>query len=106
MKNLFALLGALVVTFVLVGWYLDWFKIQSGTDSSGHREVNIDFNTKKINEDISKGAERIEKVIEHKQPSTTPSDPTNPEGVTVRPNPIQPVETLILTGGKKQDPSR
>jgi hypothetical protein len=102
-KNLLALLGALVVTFAGVGWYLDWYKIQSSTDSAGHREVNIDLNTKKINADISKGAEKIEKVIEHKQTTGTdgPAPTTNPPAVTVRPNAPQPTDILVLPGEQK-----
>jgi hypothetical protein len=105
MKNLLALLGALVVTFFAVGWYLDWYKIQSTTDSAGHREVNIDLNTKKINEDIRKGADKVEKVIEHKQTtgtdgSTVPPPPL-PGGITVRPNSPQTYDFTILPDLKK-----
>jgi hypothetical protein len=103
-KNLLALLGALVVAFAGVGWYLDWYKIQSSTDSAGHREVNIDLNTKKINADISKGAEKVEKVIEHKQSTGTDNPtppPPNPQDVTVRPNTPQPTEILVLPGAQK-----
>jgi hypothetical protein len=105
MKNLLALLGALVVTFFAVGWYLDWYKIQSTTDSAGHREVNIDLNTKKINEDIRKGAEKVEKVMEHKPSTSTdgPSAPPSPlpQGMTVRPNPPQPADVIVLPGEQK-----
>jgi hypothetical protein len=102
-RNLLALLGALVVTFAGVGWYLDWYKIQSSTDSAGHREVNIDLNTKKINADISKGTEKIEKVIEHKQTTGTdgPAAPPNPQAVTVHPNSPQPTDILVLPGAPK-----
>jgi hypothetical protein len=105
MKNLLALLGALVVSFAVVGWYLDWYKFQSTTDSAGHRQVNIDLNTKKINEDIHKGAEKVEKVIEHKQPTGTEGTPPPPgqlpQGVIVRPNQPQPSEIIIQPGEQK-----
>jgi hypothetical protein len=104
MKNLFALLGALVVTFAGVGWYLDWYKIQSSTDANGHREVNIDLNTKKINADIQKGAEKVEKVIEHKQPTGTDNPtvpPPPPQGVTVHPNTQQPANIFVFPGEQK-----
>jgi hypothetical protein len=66
MRNLFALLGAALVTFVAVGWYLDWYKVKTEPDASGHREVNIDINGPKIKEDLHKGRERLEQAIDSK----------------------------------------
>jgi len=105
MKNLFALLGALVVTFAAVGWYLDWYKIQSSTDANGHREVNIDLNTKKINEDIHKGNNKVEQVIEHKQLTGTDNSTVPPaqapQGVTVHPTTRGPTDLPVFPGRKK-----
>jgi hypothetical protein len=106
MKNLLALLGALVVTFVAAGWYLGWYQVQTTTDANGHREVNIDLNTKKIQADINKGVDKVEKVIEHKNTTgtDTPTAPPLPHTnvSTVRPNaPEAPREILILPGGDK-----
>ena len=105
MKNLLALLGALVVTFAAAGWYLGWYQVQSTTDANGHREVNIDLNTKKINQDINKGVEKIEKVIEHKQTTGTdaPTAPPLPHQnvTTVRPEPQPQREILIFPGEGK-----
>jgi hypothetical protein len=66
MRNLFALLGAALLTFVVVGWYLDWYKVKTEPDASGHREVNIDINGPKIKEDLHKGRERLQQAIDSK----------------------------------------
>ncbi len=66
MRNLLALLGAALVTFVVVGWYLDWYKIKTEPDASGHREVNIDINGPKIKEDLHKGRERLQEALDSK----------------------------------------
>ncbi len=108
MKNLLALVGALVVTFAAAGWYLGWYQVQTTTDANGHREVNIDLNTKKIQADIHKGVEKVEKTIEHKQTTGTdiPTPPPLPPetATTVRPAvtpPPLPREILIQPGGER-----
>ena len=62
MRNLLALVGAAVVTFAGLGWYLGWYHVQSAATANGHRNVNIDINTDKINDDIHR-AEK--KILEH-----------------------------------------
>jgi hypothetical protein len=59
MRNLLAFLAALLITFGVVGYYLDWFKIESNKPESGHHNVNIDINTQKIGDDIQKGTGKI-----------------------------------------------
>ena len=51
MRNILALIGALVVGFAALGWYLEWYKIGTKPGSDGHREINVDLDTKKIIED-------------------------------------------------------
>ncbi|HEY1375923.1 MAG TPA: hypothetical protein VGF55_03980 [Gemmataceae bacterium] len=61
MRNLLALLGAALVTFLAIGWYLDWYHITPRAGATpGHRSVEIDINSKKIGEDVHKGVEAVE----------------------------------------------
>jgi len=95
MRNLLALLGAAIVTFLVVGYFLDWYHIQAIPGSDGHRQVNIDVNTPKIATDLKKGEDTVEHIIEKNQngtpsqqppaPNAAPT-PSAPNAVTVRPN--------------------
>ena len=51
MRNLLALVGALVIGFGVAGWYLGWYKlgITKTTDGTLHVETNV--NTKKVVDD-------------------------------------------------------
>jgi hypothetical protein len=56
MRNLLALLGFALVTFLALGWYLDWYRITpKASATAGHQGVEIDINRKKIGEDVSRG---------------------------------------------------
>ena len=59
MRNLLALMGAALVTFAAVGWYLDWYRIRTEPGASGHRQVEIDFNGTKIQHDLEKGRDKL-----------------------------------------------
>jgi hypothetical protein len=66
MRNLLALLGAAVLTFVVVGWYLGWYSFAAAPGSSpGHESVTIDIDRKKIDADIHKGERKVEEALEH-----------------------------------------
>jgi len=65
MRNLLAFVAALALTFGGVGWYLDWFKIQSTrpVEDPGHRSVNIDINTKKVGQDLHRAEEKVQDAL-------------------------------------------
>jgi hypothetical protein len=75
MRNLLAFLAAVVLTFLGVGWYLNWYKIKSDPAPAGHHHVNIDVNSEKIVEDVEKGVQKgeqkLQKVLEHEKKSAT-----------------------------------
>lgn len=68
MRNLLALLAAGLLAFAGVGWYLNWYQFTSVTSDGGNRSVTIDFNNKKISEDVhqgvKKGEEKLNGVLE------------------------------------------
>jgi hypothetical protein len=81
MRNLLAFVAAALLTFVGLGWYLDWYKVTSGAASGGHRQVNIDINTDKIGEDFEKGGKEVRKLLDRsgKNEDAGPAD-KKPEG--------------------------
>ena len=52
MRNLFALVGAAVVAFAVIGWFRGWYSFQTVPTSPGHYNVNIDVNREKISSDV------------------------------------------------------
>ena len=64
MRNLLALLGAVVVAFAVVGWYRGWYSVEKETDRAGHESVNIEIDRNKISSDLHKGGERIHEALE------------------------------------------
>src|SRR5262245_21061125 len=82
MRNILALVGLAVVTFVAVGWYLDWYKVSTVPGASGHREVTIATKGPKINGDLGKGGAKRGGVLqggdkkgEGAVQTVTPADP-------------------------------
>jgi len=64
MRNLLAFLGAAILTFAFVGWYLDWYRIKSSSSQPGHQELNINLNRAKIVADVQKGVQKGEERIQ------------------------------------------
>jgi hypothetical protein len=64
MRNLLAFFGALIVTFLAVGWYLNWYNVRSEPAPAGHRSVHVDLNVPKIGDDLKRGTERVQEMIE------------------------------------------
>jgi hypothetical protein len=63
MRNLFALLGLLVVAFLVVGYYRGWYDLSSSPAGPGHTGVHIDVNTKKIGDDVERGGKAVGEKI-------------------------------------------
>ena len=63
MRNLLALLAAGLLVFIGLGWHLGWYRVQSAPSADGHRQINVDLNTKKIAEDVSKGVTKSKEVV-------------------------------------------
>ncbi len=64
MKNSLAFLGAAVVAFVAVGWYLGWYQISRVPTSNGNQSVHLDINADKITSDVKKGVAKSGEIVE------------------------------------------
>ncbi len=71
MRNLLAFSMALLLTLAGVGWYLDWFRIQTTAGSDGHSHVNLDVNTVKAYQDVSKAATKGAELLDKKAKEAT-----------------------------------
>jgi hypothetical protein len=72
MRNLLALAALLLLTFLGLGWYLGWYKVQTAPGANGHREIQIDLDTDKIKGDVIKEENKIHDIL-------TPKGSTNPQ---------------------------
>src|SRR5579859_1514380 len=66
MRNLLALLAAVVLVFAGVGWYRGWYRVQSNAAPPGHHAVNIDIDKDKIGRDLHDGEAELQKVLDSK----------------------------------------
>ena len=80
MRNLLTLVAAALVTAGIAGSYLGWYKVTTAPGPNGHRNVSIDLNTAKIEQDVAKEARTIEHVIDKKLSgsSTSATQPAKP----------------------------
>jgi hypothetical protein len=63
MRNLLALVGALVVGFGGVGWYLGWYKLNVSRGNDGTLEVTTKVDTSRVTKDAGEGARHIGELI-------------------------------------------
>ena len=97
MRNLLALIGALVVGVGGLGWYLGWYKVHVAKAPDGNVRIETDVDAKKVASDASdllkKGSDAVNQQIE-KANEAKPAQP-GPPGNT--PGPVTPPQ-----GGAQQ----
>src|SRR5438105_4851273 len=77
MRNILALVGAGVVVFGGLGWYLGWYQLGTQAGADGHRTINVDLNTKKIVADVKTGEQKVINVLPSQNNGTTPTPPAD-----------------------------
>jgi hypothetical protein len=102
MRNMLAFLGAALVVFLGLGWYLDWYRIQSTPQGGGQHRINIDLNTKKIGEDVNKGLSKGEQKLQE----VLKNEPGHQPGALQQEAESSPRDESALpsTGTKKEQP--
>lgn len=63
MRNMLALVGALVVGFGGVGWYLGWYKLNVSRTSDGNLQVTTNVDTNRVVKDAGDGARHVGEFI-------------------------------------------
>lgn len=64
MRNFLALIGAVVVLFVGLGWYLGWYSFMLSPGAEGKQRLQVDVDTKKIADDAKKVGQAANNVIQ------------------------------------------
>ena len=99
MRNLLAFAAAALLTFVGVGWYLDWYHIRTTPlTSTGHQNVNIDINGEKIGKDLHKGEEKAQQILEKKLQDRTAAQADAPKGDSLPSIPLSQPRAPVSQG--------
>ena len=87
MRNLLALIGLLVVVFVVVGWYCGWYTISVNREPDGNLQIKTNVNTEKVSSDSSAFFEKVGELVGERgergsQPATPPEKAPAPSTPT------------------------
>ncbi|HEV3383810.1 MAG TPA: hypothetical protein VG097_03290 [Gemmata sp.] len=103
MRNIFALIGILVVGLGGLGWYLGWYKVNVSKNSDGSMQIQTDVDTKKVTTDSSAFFQKVGQMVDDKvnqngQSGTTPpaTTPANTPANTQPANNTPPGNSLSL----------
>lgn len=86
MRNMLALVGALVVGFGGVGWYLGWYKLNVSRTPDGNLQVTTNVDTSRVVKDAGEGARHVGEFIgtqvekAQKDAAAQPATPANTPG--------------------------
>lgn len=97
MKNLLALVGAVVIGFVIAGWYLGWYQLGFSKSTDGNLRVETSVNTNKVVDDSGDAlkqagafiGQHLDKAAQEGKagrqptPGATPGPPDQNQKVTV-----------------------
>jgi hypothetical protein len=74
MRNTLALLAAVVVIVLALGYFLNWYSLVGIESQGGSHRLQIDVNTSKIKSDIDKGKTKLQQTIEEFKESADEPD--------------------------------
>jgi hypothetical protein len=66
MRNLLALAALLVILFLVVGYFQQWYAIEETTAADGQKSYRVVFFTKKIQEDVKKETQEVGEMLNKK----------------------------------------
>jgi hypothetical protein len=81
MKNVLAFIGAAVVAFLAVGWYLGWYQV-SRSPSDGKQSLHLDINADKISSDVKQGVEKGSDFVDQIRDKSKGDQQTKPGPAT------------------------
>jgi hypothetical protein len=77
MRNTLALVGAVIVGFGGIGWYLGWYEISRQPSTNGRQAIQVDINSDKVTQDVKK---IVQTAQEFKSDGTKPAPLVTPQG--------------------------
>ena len=102
MRNLLAFIGGGVITFLGLGWYLDWYRIAKQPAPAGYQRWQVDIDPKKIGDDAHKAIDRGSEIVDHlrdKQQDPAAPKPDAPQLPAALPGPQRPAMNPIIPQG-------
>jgi hypothetical protein len=105
MRNFLAFLGAAIVAFLGVGYYLGWYKIDREPSTPGHSRLQVDIDQDKIGKDVKNGADKVKSAIDKNTTSDpAPAADTKPISGINPAAPFAPTDpkSVTLQDGKKK----
>jgi hypothetical protein len=88
MRNLFALIGLVVVATGGTGWYLGWYKVNVTKNSDGNVQIQTNVDTNKVKGDSSEFFQKVSQMVGDKvheasqNVATPPAAPASTPGTT------------------------
>jgi hypothetical protein len=94
-RNILALIGAAVVIFVGLGWYLGWytFALQAGSD--GKQRIQLDVDTHKITDDVKKVGQTVGKTVQEVKEKSDEAKPAEFVGPPLPPHAATPGQASL-----------
>lgn len=102
MRNLLALVGALVVGFAVVGWYRGWYQLGVSKTTDGNLHVETNVNTKKVTDDSGAALKQAGDFVGSHLEKPKDGQPT--PGTT--PGPQDPANKVTLFGFDLSQPEK
>ena len=98
MRNLLALIGAVVVVGGGLAWYRGWISLGKIESTSGKTSINLDINKDKAINDIKAGKDKVNQVIddaaqraaENQRSAAQPQNQEAPPGTPPLKSPFAP----------------
>lgn len=85
MRNLLALIGAVVVGFAVVGWYLGWYQLGVTKSDDGNLRVETNLNTKKVVDDSGTAIKKAGELVGNQLDKTSKDGQQPTPGATPGP---------------------
>jgi len=105
MRNLLALVGAVVVGFAVVGWYMNWYQLSFSKTADGQLRVETKVDADRVVKDTSDKAKQVGALLgdqidrvqkDAATPSPTPG--TTPAPVAVPTDPAKKDDSVWFFG--------
>jgi apolipoprotein N-acyltransferase len=80
MRNFLAFVGAAVLTFLAIGYYLGWYNITREATTPGHSRLQVDINQEKIGQDVKQGSDKLKDAIDKHVPESSTTQDKKPIG--------------------------
>ena len=86
MRNLFALIGAAVVLFSGLGWYLGWYTFALESAAGGKQRLQLDVDTDKLTDDVEQFGKTIGSAVQRAKDDPSKSQPADFVGPPLPPD--------------------